>query len=224
MTRERFATEFLADSLRAEAVFVGEDFRFGQGRTGDIATLRACGAEHGYQVHTVLPVVDARGPISSTRVREAVAAGRLRDARGLLGRDHALTGVVIAGDKRGRTLGFPTANLATPRELLPALGVYAVTVAIVRAPSSANLGAARAAPALASGVANLGRRPTLKNAVSPVTCEVHLFDFDEDIYGATLVVSLVQFLRAEQAFASLAELKAQIHHDAMIARKILDDE
>jgi riboflavin kinase/FMN adenylyltransferase len=204
---ERFVRELLAERLEARAVVVGENFRFGQGRSGDLATLRALGAEHGFEAVAAEVARDAEGPFSSTRIRDAVARGDLPAAEEVLGRRHALTGSVEQGDRLGRTLGYPTANLGGVTEMLPPHGVYAVVVDEVLP------GGARA---LAKGVMNVGVRPTVSGATLRV--EVHLFDLDRDLYGKELRAHLVARLRDERKMAGLDALKAQIAEDATAAR------
>lgn len=204
---DAFVDAVLVGELRAGAVIVGPDFRFGAGRTGTIERLRELGAVRGFTVHEVGPVeLPGLGRVSSTRIREALRAGALEDATRMLGRIHEVEGVVVEGDKRGRTIGFPTANLDCDPILVPADGVYAV-VARVLAPSR---GAQRIL-----GVANLGTRPTFAAGRS---VEVHLFDFTGDLYGARLRVGFVARLRAEQKFDGIDALRAQIAKDARAAR------
>jgi riboflavin kinase/FMN adenylyltransferase len=206
-TPEQFACELLAARLGARAVVVGRNFRFGHKRAGDFDALRELGAAHGFEAVAAEVAGDDDGPFSSTRVRDAVAAGEVERAAHVLGRRHALRGTVEHGDARGRTLGFPTANLGRVGEMLPAHGVYAV-----RAQVEAS-GAARAAR---GGVMNLGVRPTVDGMSLRV--EVHLFDFEGDIYGQTMGVELVSRIREERKFAGIDALKAQIATDAQAAR------
>ena len=204
-TPERFAKEVLVDELGAVRALVGQNFRFGKARAGDLATLIKLGEGLGFVARATELVGDERGAWSSTRVRRAIESGDWADVERVLGRPHALTGVVVRGDQRGRTIGFPTANLGGVEELLPPFGVYAVLVDRLDRP-----GARRRA--LARGVANIGVRPTV--GAGPST-EVHLLDFhpeqeaDLDLYGARLRIHLVSFLRAEQKFDGLDSLKAQ---------------
>jgi riboflavin kinase / FMN adenylyltransferase len=198
---ERFARELLHDRLAARAIVVGENFRFGAHRAGDLAALRRFGAELGFDVVAAEVAGDEGGPYSSTRVREAVARGEIAEATRLLGRPHAISGTVEHGDHRGRTLGFPTANLGGVPELLPPHGVYAVRAA--------------GRP----GVMNLGRRPTVDGR--SLRIEVHLFDFEGDLYGRRMLVEVVAHIRAEKKFAGLEALKAQIEDDARRARALL---
>ncbi|HVY44273.1 MAG TPA: bifunctional riboflavin kinase/FAD synthetase [Minicystis sp.] len=209
-----FAERVLVGRLAAREVVVGKNFRFGAGRAGDFDELTRLGAELGFGTSSHALLGDADGPWSSTRIRAAIAAGDVEEAARMLGRPHMLSGVVAEGDRRGRTIGFPTANLGDVPEELPANGVYAVLVDEV---------AGGTARALAKGVANVGVRPTVKEAQPRPNVEVHLFDFDRDLYGARLRVHLAARLRGEQRFAGLVALKAQIAKDAGAARARLAD-
>lgn len=204
---ERFVRELVVGALRARIVVVGQNFRFGAKRAGDLALLRKLGTELGFDVRVHATAADERGPFSSTRAREAIAAGDVTEAAHVLGRPHALSGPVVHGDERGRTIGFPTANLDAA-EMLPADGVYKTLVDEI-APD----GTARR---LAAGVTNVGVRPTVGGGRR--TVETYLLDFDRDLYGALLRVHLIARIRGEQRFGSLDELKAQIARDVAAAR------
>jgi len=208
---ERFARELVAGALAARIVVVGENFRFGAKRAGTLPLLRSLGAELGFdpRVHSV--AADARGRFSSTRAREAIAAGDVAEAENVLGRPHAVTGVVVHGDERGRTIDFPTANLASVAELHPRDGVYAVRAEALDADG-------RFRP-LGQGVTNVGTRPTVGGVERRV--ETYVFDFSGDLYGRRLRIHLVARLRDELKFASVAELKAQIARDVAAAREML---
>lgn len=209
MTPREFVRHVLFEQLEAKVVIVGENFRFGHGRAGDLQTLRELGREFGFEARAEPLVGDELGLFSSTRAREALEQGELADVIRCLGRPHALSGTVVEGAQRGRTLGFRTANLADIREALPPYGVYACLVDLVEG------GRGRA---LARGVMNLGVRPTLQAGYS---AEVHLLDWQGDLYGATLRVHLVERLRAEQRFSGLEALVEQIRRDAAAARERL---
>jgi riboflavin kinase/FMN adenylyltransferase len=204
------AEQFLQGLLDhgAAALVVGPDFRFGQGRTGDVPMLEAFGARHG--LHTIVePAVLVRGErVSSSTVREAIAAGEVERGNALLGHVYELNGEVVHGHQRGRRLGFPTANLASEPVLHPADGVYAVVVrALEREPSTPTW-----------GIANLGPHPTFGAGRS---VEVHLFDFDGDLYGAQLRVGFVKRIRSQWKFPDLRALGAQIEMDCEAARVTL---
>jgi riboflavin kinase/FMN adenylyltransferase len=201
---EAFVARILAARLGAVGVVVGWDFRFGAGRRGDADLLAR---ELGAPVEVVRAVDVGGAPVSSTRVRAAVQAGRLDEAEALLGRPHRLSGEVVRGDQRGRTLGFPTANVRVDTALRPPDGVYAARARL-----------AQGGPWM-GGVANLGQRPTFGPGAAAL--EVHLFDRQIDLYGAHLQVELVRFLRPERRFDGLDALVAQIRLDAASARAAL---
>jgi riboflavin kinase/FMN adenylyltransferase len=209
---ERFARELVREALNARIVVVGDNFRFGSGRTGDFARLSELGTALGFESRVCPMLHDAHGPMSSTRARTAIAAGDLAEAELTLGRPHAISGVVEKGDARGRTLGFPTANLGAVPEMLPPNGVYAVAVDEVDPAGKAR--------ARGLGVMNIGVRPTLAGEPKR-TIEAHLLDVDRDLYGARLRVHLVARLRDEKRFGGLDALKAQIARDVESARKRL---
>ncbi|MCC6552455.1 MAG: riboflavin biosynthesis protein RibF [Polyangiaceae bacterium] len=219
---EEFVREELVGRLGARVVMVGDNFRFGHRRAGDFAALARLGEAHGFETRSHPLVGDAEGPWSSTRIRDAIARGELDAAAGMLSRPHMLSGVVIKGDQRGRTIGFPTCNLDDVVEALPPFGVYAVLVDRVVEPGEGAAATGRSR-ALARGVMNLGVRPTVKDprAARP-SVEVHLFDVDEDLYGARLRVHLIARLRPERRFSGLPELREQIARDAAAARDLLD--
>lgn len=206
---ERFARDLVAHELHARIVVVGENFRFGAKRAGDLSLLRSLGAELGFEARVHSVAADPRGRFSSTRAREAILAGDVAEAQNVLGRPHALTGIVVHGDARGRTIDFPTANLGPVLELCPRNGVYAVTV------DAFDEGAAEFRP-LGRGVANVGVRPTVGGSERRV--ETYLLGFSGDLYGRRLRVHLVARLRDEMKFGSVADLKAQIARDVTAAR------
>lgn len=208
---EWFVTEVLARGLGVRHVVIGQDYHFGKDRGGDAALLKEMAADLGFAVTTVAPVGGPDGRVlSSTRAREAIQAGRMDEAAAVLGRPWEVEGRVEHGDARGRTIGFPTANLRLAEYVAPALGVYAVRAGIDRGLETRWY----------HGVANYGRRPTFGHN-SPLL-EVHLFDFDGDLYGQHLRVHLVAHLRPERTFSGLDALKAQIDADALEARRLLD--
>jgi riboflavin kinase/FMN adenylyltransferase len=207
LTAEQFVADVLQGGLRAANLACGADFAFGHRRGGDIAFLAARAEALGIGLTIVPPVADAQGPISSTRIRRLLQDGYPERAALLLGRPHTIRGEVMHGDARGRTIGFPTANIYLKQHLEPARGVYAVTA---RLPDGG----------VVKGVANIGLRPTVGGAESRL--EAHLFDFAGDLYGAELTVGLHGFLREEKKFESFDALKAQILADAAQARAMLD--
>ncbi len=198
----------LFDTVGARAVVVGEDFTYGAARKGTVASLRAAAAARGAQVRVVAPVSLDGVVVSSTKVREYILEGRVSAAHRLLGRYFDLDGAVVPGHGRGRTIGVPTANVDTSNELRPAPGVYAVRARVV----------GEGGP-WRGGAANIGVKPTFGGGA--VTIEVHLLDFEGDLYGKELRVQFVDRLRAEQRFASVSELAAQIKRDLEAARALV---
>ena len=209
MSAEAFVEEVLHRGIGARHLTCGHDFAFGHRRGGDLAFLAREAEKRGIGLTVVPAVGDEGGPISSTRIRRLLQDGYPERAALELGRDWELRGEVFRGDRLGRELGWPTANILLGRQLEPARGVYAVTVRL-------------ADGAVVKGVANVGRRPTLGG--DPVTrLEVHLFDWSGDLYGQEIGVRLHGFIRADAKFASLEELKAAIAADAEAARRMLED-
>ena len=203
LSAQQFIDSVLVAGLRTQHLIIGDDFRFGKSRAGDFSLLQSAGAVAGFSVEAMSSVTVDGERASSSGVRKALAAGDMELAARLLGRPYVIAGSVRHGDKIGRQLGFATANIRIKHNPLPMSGVFAVEVA--------GLGD-KSLP----GVANLGVRPTL-GGTRPLL-EVHLFDFDRDIYGAHLSVRFVHQLRHEQRFPNLDALKAQIAADAMAAR------
>ncbi len=207
MTAEAFVADVLHTALGARHLTCGPDFAFGHRRGGNAGFLAARAEVLGIGLTTATVLSDEGGPISASRIRRALQDGYPERANAQLGRAWAIVGDVAHGDKRGRTIGFPTANIPLGQHLEPARGVYAVTV---RLPDGT----------MRRGVANIGRRPTV-NAGTESRLEVNLFDFAGDLYGAELAVSLHAFLRSERRFAGIDELRAQIAADASEARTVL---
>jgi len=205
---EAFVNEVLVNGLGIRHLIVGDDFRFGAGGKGNFALLKRLGKEHGFDVSATPTFLDESERVSSTRIRAALEADDLMAAEMLLGRPYAIFGAVRHGDKRGRTIGFPTANIDTWHKVVPVRGVYAVQVAGV-------------ADGLWPGVANVGRQPTFGD--NEARLEVYLFDFNRDIYRHQLRVDFRAKLRDEQRFDSVDALKAQITADCTAARHVLDE-
>ena len=209
LSPEDFAAEVLADGLGVTHVTVGSDFCFGKGRKGTVEDLQALGAKYGFGV-TIAPLLRAGGKeISSTAIRNALSEGRPRDAATMLGHLHRIEGEVIHGEKRGRELGFPTANMSVAGLHLPRLGVYAVKVDILSGPQAGSY----------IGAASLGVRPMFDG--KRPNLEVHIFDFAGDLYDQHLSVALVEYLRPEAKFDSLTALIEQMDRDSARARDIL---
>ncbi len=207
LSAEGFVEQVLCRGLDARHVVVGDGFRFGCRRAGTIETLTAAGARAGFEVVALPSVTADAARVSSTRVRAALGAGDLAGAERLLGRPYAMSGRVIYGQQLGRRLGYPTANLRLHRRATPLGGVFAVEVRGIDG-----------RPATAA-VASLGTRPTVGGGETLL--EVHVFDFDGDLYGRRLSVDFVAKLRDEEKFPSLDALVAQMHADATRAREIL---
>ena len=216
-----FITTILHEGLGAAHLACGPDFAFGHRRGGDVATLAAGAEALGMGLTIVTPYADARGPLSSSRIRRALQDGYPDWAAAELGRPWTIRGTVIHGDQRGRTIGFPTANVALGEHLEPARGVYAVRARLPGAspsgshPPNAHLPDGR----IVEGVANIGRRPTVADGAQS-RLEAHFFDYEGDLYGQEIGVTLLAFLRSEEKFADFAALRAQIERDAQAARNI----
>lgn len=206
MEAEDFVQDILLDGLKVRYLVVGDDFRFGKGRRGDYHLLQAMGAAAGMQVVDTPTFLHADERVSSTRIRLALSTAELEQAAELLGKPYRISGRVRHGDKRGRTIGFPTLNMRVPQHIALRRGVYAVKV----------YGLGEEA---INGVANLGTRPSVHGVENRL--EVHLFDFAQQVYGKHICVEPVAFIRDEMKFASLDELKAQIARDAMQAREFV---
>jgi len=203
-TGEGFVRTLAGNFPPLRSVFVGEEFQFGHGRSGNVPLLHRLGGELGFRTHAV-PAVHFEGqPVSSTRIREAVHDGGFALAGRLLGRPWALAGRVVRGDRLGRQLGFPTANLAVAGLVLPAPGVYVATTIVLACRRTA--------------VVNIGHRPTLAQPEPALRVEAHLLDFDGDLYGQELELVFTRRLRDEVKFASLAALRDQIGRDVAAAR------
>ncbi|MCK6527506.1 riboflavin biosynthesis protein RibF [Myxococcota bacterium] len=200
-----FARDVIEGRLRPRAIVVGYDFGFGRDRSGDFAFLDRFFRPAGTSVSQFPPVLVGGEPVSCSRIREAVVGGRVADAARLLGRWHFLSGAVVRGRGRGRTIGFPTANIQPRTELLPGPGVFAVRLTCDRGEWD--------------GVANVGLRPTF--AEREVSVEAHLFGFDGDLYGETVRLHFVDRVRDEVRFPDVEALKAQIRRDVEAVRSRL---
>jgi len=207
LSADEFVRDILVDGLGVVYLVVGDDFKFGKDRKGDFAYLSEQGPSMGFQVVDTVSCLFQDARISSTRIRLALEQGDLQLARQMIGRHYSMHGRVAHGDKRGRTIGFPTANIYLHRRSSPVYGVYAVQMSS-RDP--------RLGVNWVNGVANVGQRPTVDG--TRTLLEVHLFDFDKDIYGAHVEVRFLWKIRDEQRFESLEALKAQINLDADQAR------
>ena len=204
---EAFVHDYLVDGLAVRLLLVGDDFRFGKNRRGNFKQLKLLADDFGFKVIDSQTLLSDGQRISSTAIRHALQAGDLGKARQLLGRAYSVCGRVIHGDGRGRQLGFPTANMQLFRKKTPLNGVFAVSAAGIRAEP-------------VPGVANVGTRPTVDGRQT-VLLEVHLFDFDQDLYGRQIEIVFHHRLREERKFASLQELTAQIQNDVEQARQCM---
>ena len=209
LTPREFAQDIIHDQLGLKHVIVGADFCFGKDRAGTAADLQAFGQEMGFGVTIVSMVAIDAARVSSTAIRQALTEGRPRDAAAMLGHWHRIEGKVIKGDQRGRELGYPTANMSISGLHPPKFGVYAVKVDVLDGPHKGTY----------NGAASIGVRPMFGENLP--NCESYLFDFKGDLYGATLSVALVDYLRPELKFDSLDALITQMDADCAKARKIL---
>lgn len=207
---EAYVEDILMERVGLREIVIGYDHRFGRERRGDRATLERLGREHGFSVDVIPEQVESGVTVSSTEVRRVlVEKGDARRAAELLGRPYHLAGTVVRGDQRGRTIGYPTANLhpTDSRKVIPAAGVYAVRATL---PDGLSRG----------GMMNIGRRPTFE-VDGPEAVEVHLFDFEGNLYGRTLAVDLIARLRDEKRFDGPKALISQLHEDQAEAKRIL---
>jgi riboflavin kinase / FMN adenylyltransferase len=204
---EAFVQDLLVKCLKVQKVWVGKDLRFGQGREGGIDDLARWGRELNFDVAVVNPILVKGERVSSSRIRELVGDGRVDEVEPLLGRYHFVSGRVVTGHRRGRDLGFPTANIAARTEVLPADGIYATLF---------HLGAR---PLLS--VSSIGLNPTF--GAGPRTVESFIMDFDEDIYGESVRLSFIKRIRDELKFYSAAQLVAQIRQDVRRAESVFHD-
>ncbi|MGI3016485.1 bifunctional riboflavin kinase/FAD synthetase [Shewanella algae] len=209
MPAKEFVEELLVRKLGVKYLVVGDDFCFGRARQGNFELLRSAGEQHGFAVVSTQSFLVGDHRVSSTMVRDALAKGNLEQARRLLGHPYTLSGKVAHGKKLGRTLGFPTANIAMKRKVVPVRGVFAVRLWWDGSEQY-------------DGVANVGFRPTVQGQNCQL--EVHLFDFEGDLYGRKVEVELVAKIRDEKPFESLEALKKQIMNDADEARALLSNE
>lgn len=207
-TPRDFAEKILHDDLGAKEVLVGTHFAFGKDRKGSVRDLQMFGDEMGFRVHAVEAVLVGGRPVSSSRIRECLISGRVADARELLGRDYSLEGRVVPGARRGRALGYPTANFIPPDDrVIPANGIYAVRAEIKGR--------------FVNGACYIGNQPTLGSRDRMV--ETHLFEPQADLYGLPILVRFVEWIRPEQTFEDESELLRQIEEDIHKAKAILTD-
>jgi riboflavin kinase/FMN adenylyltransferase len=202
---ETFVRTVLVDWLRVAEVWVGANFLFGHDRSGNFTTLRTLGQRYGFRADKIDPVRYKEFVVSSTRIRRLVSEGRMDEAGALLGHQYSLDGVVVEGRRRGREIGFPTANLKTDNELLPPNGVYATTLTIGRE--------------VRAGITNIGVRPTSGDSPE-TTVETHVLDYQQDLYGRPVRLGFVQRLRDERRFDGIDALREQIDADVRLAARL----
>jgi riboflavin kinase/FMN adenylyltransferase len=205
-----FAKKVLAVGIGAKNVVIGSDFCFGKNRAGDAKMLATLGDEFGFNVDISDIVSDSNETLSSTNIRNLLSNGLAREAAKMLGHWHRLDGLVVSGDRRGRTLGYPTANISLDGLHKPKLGVYSVLVDILTGPNTGSY----------KGVTSVGKKPMFGD--NSVNCETYLFDFTGDIYGEQISVALIDFIRCEQKFSSLTQLISQMNIDCEEARLSLE--
>ena len=203
---EDFITDFLLNKLKIKHLVVGDDFHFGKARRGNFAMLKEKGLLFGFEVEDTRSLYMENHRVSSTLIRDALGSGDLAKAKRMLGRDYSVCGRVAHGNKRGRTIGFPTANILMFRKNTPVTGVYAVTMTGID-------------NKIIPGIANVGTRPTVAGG-KKVILETHLFDFEKEIYGQYVEVHFKQKIRDEICFKSFDELKVQIKKDIVIAKLV----
>jgi riboflavin kinase/FMN adenylyltransferase len=213
LSAEDFVSELLINKLGVKHLIVGDDFRFGNKRQGNYQLLQVLAKQHQFQLESTQTLTEKNQRISSTAIRDALAAGETDCAKQLLARPYSISGKVFHGDKRGRSIGFPTANVHLHRCVSPLSGVYAVTL---------KLNEDDVSQTEYNGVANIGRRPTVNGLRQQL--EVHLFNFDQDIYSQSVVVEFMMFIRPEQKFSDFEQLKEQIGKDADNARLFFSKE
>ncbi len=202
-----FVNEFLYNGIGAKCVVCGYDFRFGRDRAGDAALIKSLLGDKGVSVITPDAILSEGEPVSSTRIRDLITKGEIKKANSLMCREFSFAAPVCHGAKLGRGLGFPTINQSFPAEMVtPPYGVYAVKV--------------RLGDKIYGGVSNFGVKPTVASDCAP-TCETYIFDYNEDCYGKVARIFFLDFIRPEQRFASLSELKAQVERDKTSAMELL---
>ena len=204
---EEFVKNYLVERINPTEIFVGNDFRFGKDRRGTIEYFKEAGRKYGFKVNTVFPVKGGRSKIGSSRIRRLITDGKLYAAKHFLGRNVSIMGKVVRGDRRGKGLGFPTANIHPENSVVPPIGVYATYVVIDHKRFK--------------GMANIGRRPSFKKKNNNINVEVHIFDFRKTLYGKEITVEFVKKIRNEKVFDLSEQLIAQLKRDEIRSRAIL---
>ena len=204
---EEFIERILYKNLSLRHVFVGKDFKFGKNRKGDIYALKNIGTKYNISVSSISLKTLNTVSISSSKIRELLKSGNIIEANKLLGRPYKISGLVIEGDKRGRSINFPTANIKLGNLIMPAFGVYSVSVKGIE-------------NKIYNGIANIGRRPTVNDR--GVLLEVNIFDFNNNIYGKEISVNLLNFIRKEKKFDGIESLKTQIKNDVKVSKEFFN--
>ena len=206
LSASAFVRQILLDKLNIKHCLIGDDFRFGKNRQGDFDLLKNLSATNGFSVESIQSVICADGRVSSSKIRGALGAGNISKAAQMLGREFSISGKIIRGQQKGRTIGFPTINIPIKRNISPVLGVFAVNIKL--------------SGATYNGVCNIGKRPTVGG--EKTLLEVFVFNFDEDVYNAQAEVIFKHKIRNEQKFDSFEALKMQIQLDAQTAKEYFD--
>lgn len=207
LTARQFIKRYLVDHIRPKEIFVGDDFRFGQNRSGTLEYFKEAGRMYGFRVNTVAPVKGGRRKIGSSWIRRLIMEGKLHVAKRFLGRNVSVMGKVVKGDGRGKYLGFPTANIYPKNAVIPPVGVYAVKIVVGNKKFN--------------GMANIGRRPSFKKNGDDVNVEVHIFDFNKGLYRKEIIVEFIKKIRKERVFDLKEKLIAQLKRDEIKSRSIL---
>ena len=207
---DTFIKKYIANKLNSKEVYVGDDFRFGSGRTGEIDSFKALARSYGFNVNVIKLIKNDNEKVSSSVIRNLIKSGDLNKAKRLLGRYVAIEGKVVKGDARGRKLGFPTANIIPDKEIIPPLGVYAAIVSIDGKQYK--------------GMTNVGFCPVFRRNAENVTVETFIFDFNKNIYGKVIVIAFVKRIRDELNFKTQDKLIEQMKKDEFKARRILSGE
>lgn len=207
LTAEQFIKKYLTGHIHPKEIFVGSDFCFGQKRKGTVSYFKNAGRQYGFKVNAVSPVKTKGKKIGSSHIRRLIIEGKLDAAKRFLGRNVSVMGKVVKGDGRGKTLGFPTANICPKNEMILPVGVYAVRVLI----GNKNF----------IGMANIGGRPSFKRNKNCINIETHVFDFKKSLYGKEIMVEFIKKIRNERVFHSPKEMIAQLARDEVKSRAIL---
>jgi len=210
LTPQQFVRRYIVERLQPKEIYVGDDFRFGQNRCGTLDMFQALGEKFGFTIGIMHTVKTGKAKIGSSMIRQLIASGKLKQASRLLGRGVSIMGQVVKGDKRGKTLGYPTANVNVNNAVIPPIGVYAVKIILYNQTFY--------------GMANIGQRPSFKSISNKINVEVHIFDFNGNLYGKTIIIEFVKRIRRERIFPSKEKLIAQLKKDHINSLSILQAE